>query len=65
MYDGFSGDAGNGMPALSSPGFIEKKSDKPDAAEEDELIEPDSEEKDDENSTTENTDSFKDESLDE
>lgn len=65
MYDGSSGDAGNGMPALSSPGFIEKKSDKPAAAEEDELIESDSEEKDDANSTPDNTDSFKDESLDE
>jgi len=64
MYDGSSGDAGNGMPALSSPGFIEKKSDEPAAPIEDELIESDSEEKDEANSTPDNADSFEDESLD-
>ena len=65
MYDGSSGDAGSGMPALSSPGFIEKKSVEPAAPIEDELIESDSEEEDEENSTPDNADSFKDESLDE
>ena len=63
MYDGSSGDAGNGMPALSSPGFIEKKSDEPAEPIEDELIESDSEEKDEANSTPDNADSFEDESL--